>query len=64
MDLSIGDLVRAAAQDDPIALDNQTLWNCDPVIEQNPACPSGLDRAAVIRALRQEAVLRGFGPNS
>lgn len=62
MDLSIGDLVHAAVQDDPIALENQTLWNCDPMIEQNPICPSGLDRAAVVDALRQEAILRGLGP--
>jgi succinate dehydrogenase/fumarate reductase-like Fe-S protein len=60
MDLSFGEIVRAAAQNDPIALDNATLWNCDPVIEQNPVCPSGLDRTSVIQALREEALVRGY----
>ena len=60
MDLSFGEIVRAASRNDPTALDNTTLWICDPLIEQNPVCPSGLDRATVIQALREEASIRGY----
>ena len=60
MDLSFGDIIRAAAKNDPAALNNKTLWNCDIVIQQNPICPSGLDRNLVIHALREEAQIRGY----
>ena len=59
MDLSFGDIMRAAAGNAPIALENQTLWNCDTVIERDPVCPSGIDRSLVIQALREEARIRG-----
>lgn len=59
MDISLGEIIRAAAQNDPAALQNDSLWNCDPVLESNPICPSGLDRLAVIHALRDEAMTRG-----
>jgi hypothetical protein len=57
--LSFEGIVHAAAQSDAIALENETLWNCDPMIERNPIYPSGLDRARVIQALREEALVRG-----
>jgi heterodisulfide reductase subunit C len=60
MDLSFGEIVRAAAQNDLLALDNLTLWNCDPLLASNPRCPSGLDRVTVIQALREEASVRGY----
>lgn len=60
MDLSFGDIMRAAAKDDTLALENETLWNCDVVVERYPICPSGLDRSRVIQALREEASLRGY----
>ncbi len=60
MDLSFGDIMRAAAKDNPIALTNETLWNWDIVVERNPACPSGIDRSLVVQALREEAHIRGY----
>ncbi len=60
MDLSFGELIRAAAENDPLALDNKTLWNCDTLIETSPRCPSGLNRATVIQVLREEAYARGY----
>lgn len=60
MDLTLGEIIRAAAQDKPSALNNKSLWNCDSILERNPVCPSGLNRIDVILALREEAILRGF----
>jgi succinate dehydrogenase/fumarate reductase-like Fe-S protein len=52
--------MRSAIQNDPRALENDTIWNCDPIVERNPVCPSGLDRSIVIQALREEAMQRGY----
>jgi heterodisulfide reductase subunit C len=60
MDLSFGDVIRAAARDDPIALTNDTLWNCDEALIRQPICQSGLDIYAVIQTLRFEAKERGL----
>lgn len=59
MDLTFGELIRAAARDDPRALTCATLWNCDAVLESG-CCQEGLDIPAVIQALRQEAAMRGL----
>ncbi|HLC02343.1 MAG TPA: hypothetical protein VJK02_04855 [Anaerolineales bacterium] len=58
MDLTFGEVLRAAARDDPGALDNQTLWACDELLAR-VRCPSGIDIASVILALIHEAELRG-----
>ena len=51
--------MRAAAQDDPDALLNETLWTCDPILDDGFNCQSGIQLQAVINALRREAKLRG-----
>ena len=58
MDLTFGEIMRAAARDDPRALDNQTLATCDELLPR-VRCPSGIDIASVILALVREAELRG-----
>jgi heterodisulfide reductase subunit C len=60
MDLSFGEIMRAAARDDPQALQNATLWACDDLIERNARCQAGLDIASVILVLRREAQVRGL----
>jgi heterodisulfide reductase subunit C len=60
MDLSLGDIIRAAIQNNPKALSNKSLWNCDSLIKSNPICPSGLNRKRVVKALREEAIRRGY----
>lgn len=59
MDLCFGELMRAAAKDDPIALLNETLWKCDPILEGGFNCQSGIQLQAVINVLRREAKIRG-----
>ncbi|OGO10020.1 MAG: hypothetical protein A2Y93_08820 [Chloroflexi bacterium RBG_13_68_17] len=61
MDLSLCDLVQAAARDDLLALTSGTLWACDPVIDPPPACQAGLDLSRVVGGLRQEARRREQG---
>ena len=51
--------MRAVAKDDPTALLNETLWNCDPLLDGGFTCQSGIQLEAVIFALRHEAKLRG-----
>ena len=58
MDLTFGEIMRAAARDDPRALKNQTLATCDELLAR-VRCPSGIDIASVILALVREAELRG-----
>ncbi len=60
MDLNFGEILRAAARNDPIALQNQSLWNCDDVFTNTIHCHQGFDIPAVIRTLRREAKLRGY----
>jgi heterodisulfide reductase subunit C len=62
MDLSFGEVIRAAGRDDPIALTNDTLWNCDEALIRQPICQSSLDIYAIIQALRYEARARGLAP--
>jgi heterodisulfide reductase subunit C len=59
MDLCFGELMRAAANDDPTVLLNETLWNCDPILDGGFNCQSGIQLQAVINVLRREAKLRG-----
>lgn len=58
MDLTFGEIMQAAARDDPRALQNHTLWACDDLLPR-VRCPSGIDIASVILALAREAELRG-----
>ncbi len=60
MDLSFGEILRAAARDDPRALQNRSLWNCDDAFTDGISCQEGFDITAVIRTLRREAKLRGY----
>ena len=58
MDLTFGEIMQAAARDDPQALDNSTLWACDDLLPR-VRCRSGIDVASVILVLVREAELRG-----
>ena len=58
MDLTFGEIIRAAARDDPQAVDNRTLATCDELLAR-VRCLSGVDIASVILALIHEAELRG-----
>ncbi len=60
MDISFGEIMRAAARDSSSALKNQSLWACDDLLEKNPKCQAGIDIPSVILALRREAQLRGY----
>ncbi len=59
MDLTFGEIMQAAARDDPRALENSTLWTCDDLLPR-VRCPSGIDIASVILVLVREAELRGI----
>lgn len=60
MDLSFEEILRAAARDDPLALQNRSLWNCNDAFTDSISCQEGFDITAVIRTLRREAKLRGY----
>jgi heterodisulfide reductase subunit C len=62
MDLSFGEILQAAARDDPIALTNNTLWACDDLLLYCSICHNGLDIPSVILALQREAEQRGLAP--
>jgi hypothetical protein len=64
MDFSFGEVFHFVAHDDPKALTNQTLWNCDTLLEKGIHCQNGLDLSAVVTALRDEARLRGVKPKA
>jgi heterodisulfide reductase subunit C len=63
MDLTLGELLHAAFRDEPGALTNDTLWNCDAVLHSEVQCQEGIDLIRVIQLLRQEAVIRGVQPS-
>lgn len=60
MDLTVGELMQAAARDSEGALACRSLWSEN--LSRLPLrCQQGLNVAAVIEALRAEAVRRGLG---
>jgi heterodisulfide reductase subunit C len=62
MDLAFGEILRLAARNDEHALTCSSLWCCEPLLGKAGRCPAGIDVPAVIRALRQEALRRGYHP--
>ena len=62
MDLAFGEILRLAAHDDSRALTCASLWCCEPLLSARLKCQAGIDIPAVIRALRDEALRRRFGP--
>ncbi len=62
MDMTFGELMQAAARDDPRALSNDTLWACEPLLRQPIPCQAGLDVAQVVRALQRLALREGYRP--
>lgn len=56
-ELSIGEMMRAITRDDPSALSYPCLW--EPHTQEGHQCQEGIDIAAVLNALRDEAELRG-----
>jgi len=61
MDLTIGELMQAAARNDERALACSTLWAWGSVAE-GARCQQGINLTAVIETPRAEAVLRGHSP--
>ncbi len=59
IDLSLNELMQAAARDDERALTCRTLW-CDELIQHRVPCQANLDIQSVILALRREADIRGL----
>jgi heterodisulfide reductase subunit C len=62
MDLSYGQIVRAAARNDEMALTNRTIWRPEFPPDGNRFCQAELDLAAILDVLRQEARRRGIRP--
>ena len=62
MDLTFGEILQAAARNDPVALTNSTLWACDDLLLYCSVCHNKIDIPSVILALQREAELRGLAP--
>lgn len=62
MDLTIGEVMHAAAYDDPKALASRTTWMDEDRLLRPWTCRSGLDIPTVLLALQREAELRGLAP--
>ncbi len=60
MNLSIGELLQAAARNDTSVLSSQTLWDYDLALEVNGNCQQGINLTKVMTALRMEAELGGI----
>jgi len=62
MDLTLGEIVRAAARDDPQALTCATLSACEDLLLRPIPCTAGLDLTSIMIFLQREAELRGAAP--
>jgi len=62
MDMTIGELLQKAAQNDPSVFRSATLWHYDPTLHMDGRCQTGIDILRVIEAMREEAKLRGISP--
>jgi heterodisulfide reductase subunit C len=60
MELTFGEILRAAARDDITVLSSPSLWCCEPLIRRRPTCQADIDVPAVIGVLRREARKRGL----
>jgi hypothetical protein len=63
-DLTLPELMQAAARNDLQALTSKILWTDEPILSSPPHCQEEIDIPRVIRALRDEAILRGLEPES
>lgn len=63
MDLSLGEVVRAAARNDSRALTCASLWACEDLLLRPIPCQAGLSLAAIVITLQREAELRGLTPD-
>jgi heterodisulfide reductase subunit C len=62
MDLTFGEILRLAAVNDERSILCDSLWTSEPLLGKTGRCPAGIDVPVVIRALRQEALRRGYRP--
>ena len=60
LDFAFNDLMQAASRDDQSILGKPILWKCDSLLESDLMCLGGIDIPKVVRALRDEAQIRGF----
>jgi hypothetical protein len=60
MDLTIGELIRGAKQDDLRVLSSRTLWLAEEWIEKGMHCQSGLELSSILLTLQREALERGL----
>ena len=63
MDLSLGEIVRAAARNDTSILSSPSLWACEDLLLRPIPCQAGLSLAAIILTLQREAEVRGLVAN-
>ena len=63
MDLTIGELIRGAKQNDQQVLASRTLWLADQWIEKGMHCQSGLELSSILLTLQREALERGLAPD-
>jgi heterodisulfide reductase subunit C len=59
MEMTFGEIMRAAALDDETVLSSPSLWCCETLIRRRLACQADIDVPAVIGVLRKEARKRG-----
>jgi len=60
MELTFGEIMRAAARDEVSVLASPSLWCCEPLIRRPLHCQADIDVPVVIEVLRQEAWRRGL----
>jgi hypothetical protein len=60
MDLTLGEIIRAAARNDSRALTCTTLSACEDLLLRPIPCTAGLDLTSIIVFLQREAELRGL----
>jgi heterodisulfide reductase subunit C len=64
MDLTLGEMVRAAARNDSSVLTCASLWACEALLLRPIPCQAGLSIPAIVIALQREAELRGLAADS
>jgi hypothetical protein len=61
-EMTMGEIVRAAARDDPKAITNQALWRLEADDLSAYPCQAGFNLAEIMMVLWQEAARRGLDP--
>ncbi len=60
MDVALGTVIQLVLLNDPEVFTCRTVWSDEVMEVAETICPNGINLAAVLQLLREEAISRGY----